>query len=168
LLPSGSAPDEILIALRDWERYSDHLAVQAPTTSSLSYGEKLTENPAIVALMSLLNLHPTDFRRRELLDTLRSPYFEALTSQHVDQLERVSQAFLVTSGRASWLEAISQAAQVKMEEDGESIRLLAPDEAERLRTSLAEFFDGVTPPEEATIADCGWIERVIGPTRCEC
>ncbi len=167
LLLSGSVPDDILIALRDWERYSAHLAVHGRAYNlplTVHYGENLTENPAIVALMSLLSLHTTDFRRRDLLDTLRSPYFEALTSQHVDQLEHISQAFLVTGGRAAWLEAISQAARAFLDDDDEHIRLFEPEESEQLHTHLAAFIDAVTPPEEATIADyVHWVEQLIGP-----
>lgn len=168
LLLTGSKPDDILIAIRDWEQYSRHLAVYGRAYGlrlASHYGEKLAENPAIIALMELLDLHATDFRRRELLDTLRSPYFEVrgLTSREVDQLERISQAFLVTGGREMWLEAISLAAQTLLEDDDERMVLLTPEEAKHLHTHLTEFFDAVTPPEEATIGDyVRWIEQLIG------
>ncbi|HEX2909040.1 MAG TPA: UvrD-helicase domain-containing protein [Phototrophicaceae bacterium] len=78
LLVDGCQPDDIILAVRDWARYGGYLAQGARTYGlpiALHYGEALAHNPAIIALMNLLELAKFDFRRRRLIDVLRSPYF---------------------------------------------------------------------------------------------
>ena len=41
----------------------------------LHYGDALANNPAVIALLNLLELARYGFRRRDVLDVLRSPYF---------------------------------------------------------------------------------------------
>jgi ATP-dependent helicase/nuclease subunit B len=170
LLVDGCSPEDILIAVRDWERYGSLLASQARTYGipvALHYGEKLSENPAILALLNLLELSEHDFRRRDLLDTLRSPYFiiPGIEAADVDLLERVSQMQLVVGGRANWLDAI-QAAAVRLPEDEEGeteFEPIDPADAERLSAALEDFFNVMTPPPEAPTGDyVRWLENLIG------
>src|SRR5690606_17669774 len=110
LLLAGVYPDDVLIALRDWASYGGYFAAQGRSYGiplALHYGEPLANNPAVAALMDLLALSGLDFRRRELLDVLRSPYFSipGLTDECVDLLDRLSMAMMVTGGRKTWLEA---------------------------------------------------------------
>ena len=111
LLLDGCAPDDILIALRDWTLYGGQFAAQGQAYDlplALHYGEPLASNPAVVALLDLLRLHLGDFRRRDLLDVLRSPYFAVpgLDAWLIGRLERLSLEMRITGGRAAWLEAV--------------------------------------------------------------
>ena len=79
LLAEQAQPDDILIALRDWPRYAGHLSALGKAYGvplALHLGEPLNQNPAIIMLLKLLELHEHDFRRRDLLDVLGSPYFQ--------------------------------------------------------------------------------------------
>ncbi len=116
LLLDGCAPDDILIAVRDWGQYGGQIAAQGRRYGlplALHYGDPLAQNPAVVALLNLIDLHAGDFRRRDLLDGLRSPYFAVpgIEAAQVDLLERISREFRVLGGRAAWLEAVALAAQ---------------------------------------------------------
>lgn len=169
LLLTGSAPDDILIAVRDWERYGEHLASRARgyrIPVALHYGEKLANNPAIIAFLNLLELSANDFRRRDLIDVLRSPYFaaEGLTSEWVDKLERISRAYMVVGGHQLWLEAIDLASTETMDDEGErQAAVLSPAEADYLKQHLSRFFAAVTPLEETRTGDyIGWLENLMG------
>lgn len=168
LLLESSPPDEILIAVRDWERYGEHLATHARIYGipvALHYGEKLTSNPAIVALLNLLKLSSQDFRRRDLLDTLRSPYFHIpeLTSEQIDQLEQVSQSQVVLGGRELWLEAIAAASRASLDEDDDANPLLTSEQSADLSTRLKHFFNALKPPSENRLYDTiAWVENLIG------
>ncbi|MBI5669508.1 MAG: exodeoxyribonuclease V subunit gamma [Chloroflexi bacterium] len=169
LLLSGSQPDDIILAVRDWDRYGPHLAQAARgygVPVALHYGEPLADNPAMIALLNLLELSTFDFRRRSLIDVLRSPYFTipGLDSTEVDLLERLSRAQRVTGGRAMWLEAIRLAATVTPEDDETEPFTLDPAAAEAITAALTTFFAGVTPPPESSLVDyVAWLERLIGP-----
>jgi ATP-dependent helicase/nuclease subunit B len=146
LLLDGTSPDDILIALRDWPRY--HTAMRTTGASyglplALHYGQPLTENPAMIALLDLLSLHQNDFPRRQLLDVLWSPYFKWLPDDTAPVLDRISQAYIVAGGRAKWLDALRR--------DGE----------EAVAEALEMFFRQVTPPPSATLpVYVRWIESL--------
>jgi ATP-dependent helicase/nuclease subunit B len=170
LLVDGCSPEDILIAVRDWERYGSLLASTSRSYGipvALHYGDKLSENPAIIALLNLLELSEHDFRRRDLLDTLHSPYFiiPGIQAADVDLLERVSQMQLVVGGRANWLDAI-KAAAVRLPEDEEGDTEYEPidsADAERLASALEDFFNVMTPPAQAPTGDyVRWLENLIG------
>jgi hypothetical protein len=138
---------------------------------ALHYGEPLAQNPAVIALLNLLDLPTSDFRRRDLLDTLRSPYFDVvgLPSEQVDLLERIGQALLVTGGREAWLNALRYSVRrtdsaAYDDEDTLDVPSLEPGEAERLIGALSALFDAITPPPEASVRDyVRWLETLIGP-----
>jgi ATP-dependent helicase/nuclease subunit B len=168
LLTTDCPPDDVLIAVRDWTRYAGHLVAfgrsyQIPL--ALHYGEPLAENPAVIALLNLLDLSNKDFRRRDLFDVLRSPYFaiEGLDSTWVDLLEHVSQSQFVIGGRSEWLEAIAlSTAPARRDEQDEGI-VLTPAQVEHLTSYLAAFFDAVTPPAQASAGEyVNWLEDLIG------
>jgi len=169
LLLGGAAPDDILIAVRDMSRYGVHLAEAARRYGlpvALHKGDGLAENPAIIALLHLLSLSATGFRRRDVLDALRSPYLkiEGLDSAAVDLLEAIAQTQLVISGRDEWLSAIDRAGREPEDPDAErDVLRLEPEQAAALSNHLRQFFDQVTPPDSAhLVAYLRWIEGLIG------
>ncbi len=171
LLAEDCQPDDILIALRDWPRYARHVATYGREYGiplALHGGEPLAQNPAVIALLGLLNLHIVDFRRRDLLDVLRSTYFEVpgFSAAQVDMLEQISQAFVITGGRAHWLAAVKQASRAPVIEDEDEpigATLLRSEEAAELHSALLAFFEAVTPPVEASLRDyVRWLDTLIG------
>jgi ATP-dependent helicase/DNAse subunit B len=134
---------------------------------ALHYGEPLIHNPAFFALLDQLDLHAGDFRRRDLLDTLRSPYFAVpgLDLAQVDLLDQASSEMQVTGGRSAWLEAIRLIAlpPVEVDGDGASLPQLETPLVAQLEQSLADFFAAVTPPVSGTVETyVDWLDRLIG------
>lgn len=182
-LLAGAPPDSILIAVRDWGRYGDALLTYARRIGlpcAFQSGEPLAANPAIDALLHVLDLHRLDFRWRDLLDALRSPYFrhDGLDAAAVDALEALCQRALIIDGRDRWLEALRQiaagpeTAPSEAGDDEDRIapdpRQLTPERAARIGAALARWFERVTPPVSGTTADyVAWIETLIHPDRGE-
>lgn len=169
LADDGTTPDDILIVLRDWERYRVHFSAlgrQYGLPLALHYGEPLAENPAIVALLDLLRLHEIDFRRRDLLDVLRSPYLDVpdIDPSAADTLDRLARQMLVTGGRQTWLDALTFAGRPVLDEDGEPTEAAADaQQIAAMEQALARFFDAVMPPPAADMATyVGWLEKLLG------
>ena len=78
----------------------------------LHYERALHSVPVIALLIDLLELAPR-FRRRDLLDALRSPYIDAgLDAELVDLLDRLSMEQQFLGGdRSAWLEIVQLAGQ---------------------------------------------------------
>lgn len=175
LLRTGCDPECVLIAIHNWGMYGRHLATYARLYGvplALHFGEAPAENPAVAALIDLLRLHAEGFRRREVLDSLRSPYFDVpgLPAEAVDELERISREARVIGGREEWLDAVRLAgdappsARDDDEDDDEAVgSRLTPETADAFVGALAAFFDGVTPPETGEVEDyVRWLEGLIG------
>jgi len=169
LLLNGTAPDEILIAVRDWGPYGPHFdnaAQRYGIPAVLHYGDALANNPAVIAPLHLLELNRYDFRRRDVLDVLRSPYFAVpgINETSINQLDGISQEQQVIRGRKDWFDAIQAASVPITDEDGETYpALLSAEEANHLRHTLETFFEAITPPEAGSINDyIGWVEGLIG------
>src|SRR5690606_6154365 len=112
------------------------------------------DNPAIAAFFDLLDLHASDFRRRDLFDVLHSPYFKlpGLDGVRADQLDRLSRVLLVGGGRAAWSDAIHAATTLSLDPDDDaSPHLLTREDAAALERSLLGFFERVTPPPSASL-----------------
>lgn len=173
LLLDNVRPDDILIAVRDWDTYSRHFATFSRTYKLpvlLKSGDPLLENPAILTLVNLLELHEKDFRRRDLLDILRSPYVDAefLGADAINELDALSRTDMITGGCEAWLDALHAMNQKTIsetfdDEDALTPYVLETSHAEKLADALKNFFDGVTPPEFATVAAyIRWLEDLIG------
>jgi ATP-dependent helicase/nuclease subunit B len=165
LLLNGCDPEDIIIALRDWTRYQPHLLAlsrEYRIPLALHYGERLADNPAINTVMKLLTLHETGFRRREVLDVLRSPYVrvDGLDDAGIGLLEKVSQRYSVTGGWKLWRDALARAAQPLKDEEGEVQEALADSETlEKVAWSLEEFFDSITPQAGEATAEY-YVDRI--------
>jgi RecB family exonuclease len=117
-------------------------------------------------LLALIDLREQDFPRRELLDTLHSPYVTPpdLTPDQIAQLERISLARQVVRGRATWLAAIAESARAGRDEEGEDIPVLETAEAETLTRAVQRHFERLAPPPTGTAHDfTRWIADLIGP-----
>ena len=112
-LLDGVMPDDILVALRDWNRYATHFASigdEFGLPLLLHNEPDLHTAPMIALLIDLLDMAPR-FRRRALLDILRSPYIDTgLDPESIDLLDRISleRQFLGGDGE-EWLEIVKLA-----------------------------------------------------------
>ncbi|MBN8634340.1 MAG: PD-(D/E)XK nuclease family protein [Anaerolineae bacterium] len=175
LLLDGTPPEQVLIAVRDWSTYADAFGTAARAYGvpvAINYGEPLKANPAITALLNVLALPKLNFRRRELLDTLRSPYFRVpgLDEPAVNLLERAANEFMVFAGRAEWLQAIDLLIAPETDitpddddDDGGPAAGITAERAAELQAALTAFFAALTPPQTKDVRVLvGWLEALIG------
>lgn len=175
LILDGTPPDAMLIAVRDGATYAEAFSTAARAYGvpiALNYGERLAANPAINALLLLLDLPKGGYRRRDLMDVLRSPYFRipGVNADAVDALERAAYARRVTvADRAEWLrliESLSAADALTDEEDrgaDAEPALMDAESAAAFKAALKRFFEAITPPEAGDVrAYVAWLEGVIG------
>ncbi len=167
-LLNGTRPDEILVALRDWQRYASHFQTFQETFQLplfMHYMQSLNRNPMIEVVMRLFSLAP-NFRRREVLDILRSPYIQAtgLDDEAVDLLDTLTIQGRFTGGDAhAWQEEIQRATKGGWNDEEERPALLTVAQADELSLSLEDFLNGITPHQHETITDrVLWIEDLIG------
>jgi ATP-dependent helicase/DNAse subunit B len=180
LLLNGLRPEDFLIALRDWATYAPHFRAQSRQYALpivVDGGEPLIENAAINFLLHLLDLYRSDFRRRDILDALRSPYFPAdrLTSDDVTALERISADHRIIGGREAWLNGLRKVIYELTASERDDLLMRESDESDpttpqysvehimALTDTLYALFEGITPPETGSIADyVAWLENLIG------
>ncbi len=166
-LLAGASPESVLVVTRDLSRYSPALRETARAYGIplvVREGLPLRENPAVAQLLQLIDLADLDYPRREVLDTLRSPYLTPpdLSRAQIAALERISLDRRVVQGRDVWLDELRAVAAPLVDEDGEEVGTAAPGEA--LDQALAAFFARITPPPSGTVYDLAhWIEALIGP-----
>ena len=167
-LLDGTPPDAIAIIARDLTTYAGALRATAQ-----AYGVPLVvrqalplrENPALAALLALIDLAAMDFPRRNVLDVLRSPY---LAPPHLDEaavaaLAEISMEQQVVRGRKAWIEAVRSAVRPAEDEDGDP-RDGAPVDHAALADALDAWFDRITPPASGTLDELlRWIEELAGP-----
>ncbi|QPC81769.1 exodeoxyribonuclease V subunit gamma [Phototrophicus methaneseepsis] len=178
LLQGQAAPEDILVVVRDWHRYQHDIETYTRLYDLpvlRHFAQPIYENPAIVALMRLLQLADVQrpergFRRRDVLDVLRSPYLAIpgfMDVTWVDLLDRISREKAVISGWAEWETALDPAsgAVVALDEDAdeEADYLASVDELSDLSLSLETFFGQVTPPAMATVEEyVAWVDALLG------
>ena len=167
-LLDGARPDDILVAIRQWERYAAHFQsgrAEYDLPLSLHSEARLGSAPLIAVLTDLLGLAP-QFRRRELLDVLRSPYIDAeLDAAQIDHLDAISRERQFLGGDAAgWLEIVQRAgAEPRTERDDQEFTTLSPEASAALATKLEAFFSGVKPPARADLSGyVNWLEDLIG------
>ena len=168
LLLEGARADDILIALRDWERYATYFESgreEYELPLLLHDAGALNRAPVIAALIDLLGLAPR-FRRRDLLDVLRSPYIDSgLSPEQIDLLDRISLEQQFLGGRqADWLEIINLAQRRSQDaRDEADWTALSAEQAEGLVWRLSTFIDAVSAPETAILPEyVGWLASLLG------
>lgn len=165
-LLKGTRADEIMIALRDWDRYAPYFRA-----GQVEYGLPLLLNnqpllhtiPVIAVLIDLLDLAP-HFRRVDLLDVLRSPYIESgLSEEDIDLLDRISRGKLFLRGaQRQWIDMIKLAAEHPWIDDEQSVEAMG-EHVESLANKLDRFLAGITPPASGeTSGYSEWLENLIG------
>ncbi len=164
----GIQPDDILIALRDWTRYESFMESYQSLYNLpmlLHHRPAYHKTPVIAVLIDLLELAP-NFRRRDVLDVLRSPYIESgLTSEEIDLLDHITlEKNLIRGTINAWLEVIEFAGNPSFDSEEEETKLLlTPAEASELSLKLETFLEGITPPSYIHVEDyVNWIELLIG------
>ncbi len=173
LLLQGEQPDNILIALRDWETYaplirSGFKRLNMPVV--FHRAEPLIENPAITAILALLDLPSGDFRRRDLLDVLRSPYFEipGIGSDEAATLEKLSFSHVITGGQNRWISALDAeishvGATASVDEDESTQPDSTLEALLSLRNALQTFFEEIAPPPDSDFETYAlWLENLLG------
>jgi len=187
VLLDGMAPGEVAILARDLAPYAPFLAEVAREFGvplRLAGGQPLSGNPAVAALLALLSLPRRDrntaslpdgrFATRQLLEALRSPYFNwrdclsgdgplGLTAEDVGRLEEAAQAAQVLGGLAEWREALQLRAQAAPPaEEGDEGTVPGSDGSE-LAARFDRLVERLTPPERATVASyTAFVEGLIG------
>lgn len=172
LLLMGTPADQVAIVARDLTPYTPYFletAVSYGVPIFFSRGLPLRENPAVAAFLSLIGLSRGQFRRREVMDALHSPYLlpPDLDLPQIDALERITRRYAVVRWPTSWLEAITIAGEAHRDEDEEPFteeQIAANRERmAALRASVQTFFERVTPPRNGTARDfIAWLEGLIG------
>lgn len=160
-----------------------HLALLAPQanvyariveTVAEEYGvpmlveRPLDANPAVLTLLSLLDLHP-NFPWRETMDALRSPYVcqPWLTPEQIDNLDRLSRERPVVAGRDQWHHALTPLSREESGDDEEFgpprlASILAPDALAAIEQGLMAFFDHLAPPVQGTHCDYTlWLQQAV-------
>ncbi len=158
LLLEGAPADGILVALRDWQRYASYFewgGQEYDLPLLLHYERSYSSAPVIAAIINLLELAPR-FRRRDLLDVLRSPYFDVgLDDLLIDKLDRVSLERRFLGGGADDWSALVQLARrhTSTDRDDESLTTVTAEQAGTLSQALSKLIAAVTPPERADVSD---------------
>lgn len=166
-LLKGLRADDILIALRDWDRYAPYFR-----SGQGEYGLPLLLHnqpllhtiPVIAVLIDLLDLAP-HFRRSDLLDILRSPYIDSgLSAEDIDLLDRISREQLFLRGsKETWFDMVAMAAAHPDEDDDDAAVAVSQEQAADLARNLARFLAGITAPAAAETSDyIEWLESLIG------
>ncbi len=132
-------------------------------------GAPLAENPAVAAILALMDIAANGFQRRSVIDSLRNPYLACpdLTDVQIAQLDVISRSRIVVRGRHNWLEAVEVAGHVVADPDDphheSPANQVSTEEAAALYTALDQFFTRITPLEEATAREyIRWLEALIG------
>src|SRR5579859_1399262 len=171
MLLKGTSPEEIAIVARAVEPYAPYFQESAPGYGiplATGHGGPLGENPAVAAILSLVDLAAGDFRRRAVIDALQNPYLSNrdLTPEQIELLDPISRAQMVVHGQQTWLEAVaaSSASRAADTPEGDERKLLLDaGNAAALSDALTTFFVRVTPLPRATARDhVTWLEKLIG------
>lgn len=174
-------PDDILIAARDWGRYSPHLSAlseQYGVPLALHQGTPLAGNPAVAALLRALALPESNYRRQDVLDALASPYMRvpAMPEGGLTLLEQAARTQIIISGRDEWCAALAALAQglppinADDDEDADDSEPLTVSAAavEATAAALERWFDALELPQRARTADfANQIDQLIGPDERE-
>lgn len=133
-----------------------------------SFSGSLAQQPAFAALLNLLQLPMEDYKRRMLLDVIRSPYFDlgemGLQPEDALLLEIISRKELIMAGLRGWQQALTRKQRsnpdlndVQEEEIHFNDDLLLPADAERLLAGL-QSITGLFSVDSDTQSLTDWVK----------
>jgi ATP-dependent helicase/nuclease subunit B len=170
VIRDGMKLNEVAILARDLEPYRAFLAEVAEEFGiplRIVGGQPLIENPAVAALLTLLSLPVDDWKRRPVLDSWRSPYFDfgefGIDSNSAATLDEISRTGRVVQGMSQWRESFDlwRKKKVARNEEGEEIHSAVYDE--RVEEKFESFVDLLTPPSRADVKEyVAFVESLIG------
>ena len=175
IVRDGVKPDECAIIARDLAPYRADLArvgVEFGVPLRFADGEWLVSNPAVAAIMNVLELPISRWQRRQLIDALRTPYFDhvsfKLKTADAFRFDQVARWGSVVEGIEQWRDSfehlIVQAASALETEDAETQPPTLPqgDAARALWHGLQKFVARVEPPARASFVQfIAWLENLI-------
>lgn len=171
IVRDGMKLSEVAVLARDLEPYRpflEEVAAEFGIPMRIVGGQPLIENPAVAALLNLLSLPVNDWRRRPVLDSWRSPYFDfselGLDSHSAAALDEISRAGRVVQGLSQWRESFEMWEQRKVVADDEEGDFPLPKGAGLgVRESFESFVEFLTPPSHADLKEyVAFIESLIG------
>ncbi|MEW5942105.1 MAG: PD-(D/E)XK nuclease family protein, partial [Chloroflexota bacterium] len=162
--------NDVAILARDLEPYRPFLeetAAEFGIPLRIVGGQPLNENPAVAALLSLLSLPAEDWKRRALVESWRSPYFDwtgqGITSESAATLDEISRVGRVSQGLSQWREAFELWEKKKALADEEGDPLQAKKYDERAKEKFEFFVDLLIPPNHASAREyVAFVESLIG------
>jgi ATP-dependent helicase/nuclease subunit B len=170
IVRDGMKLSEVAVLARDPKPYRpflEEVAAEFGIPLRIMGGQTLIENPAVAALLNLLSLPVNDWRRRPVLGSWRSPYFDfselGLDSHSAAALDEISRAGRVVQGLSQWDESFEVWEQKRTiaDEDGDSA--LPQGEALGVRESFESFVEFLTPPSYADVKEyVAFVESLIG------
>lgn len=177
----GISLDRMAIIARRPDAYREALAETAAEFGlpvRWAAAEALATNPAIVGLRQLLALSQPGpggeraFRRTEVVEVWRSPYFDwsavvegGISSADADALDARSRAAAVTIGLSAWRAGLATRARTPGDEIDEAEDTAAPAVAgaAALLAKFEAFARAIEPPARASWRDfCAWVEDLVG------
>jgi len=167
LILAGVSPESILVTMRDAKRYAEPLRSAAEAYHLplvVRQSEYVLENPAVLSVLQVLDLHHADFPRRAVLDMFYSPYLDIpyLSQADRDELEHLSMERPIVKGRDQWIRGV-QTQRRRRDEFGELPSDAGVSDPIEMSQNLNTFFERITPPKEATPGDyIAWIEALLG------
>jgi hypothetical protein len=172
IVRDGYRPAEVAVIARNLSEYRSFLievAAEFGLPLRLEGGERVTRNPAVAALLSLLALPVNHWPYRGVIEAWRSPYFDwtlmDLAAGDADRLALVARDNSIVRGADQWLETLQRLSQAAADDAGEDAVSPVPRgaEADRLRRVFAAFLDRVMPVPTATWRDyAAFVEDLIG------
>ena len=176
LVRDGLQAAEIAILGRDIEVYRPFLeetAVEFALPLRIAGGLPLAENPAVVALLSLLALPACDWPSRPVVEAWRSPYFdwshEQIEPADAASLDALARQGQVIAGLEQWRQAFDLLEQQKVDadiSDNDEDALPSGVEAEvsrTLRGKFDAFLARLSPPQRGSLRDyVAYVEDLIG------
>lgn len=175
IVRDGMKLSEAAVLARDLEPYRPFLeetAAEFGIPLRILGGGPLIENPAVAALLNLLSLpvNREAWKRRSVLDSWRSPYFDfselgidsrAASAAALDEISRTGK---VVQGLSQWREAFEmweERSVVPDDEEGDAP--LPMVERTGVRESFDSFVELLTPPSHADVKEyVAFVESLIG------
>ncbi|HEY5730413.1 MAG TPA: PD-(D/E)XK nuclease family protein [Anaerolineales bacterium] len=166
----GLKLNNVAILARDIEPYRpflEEVAGEFGVPLRIAGGQPLSDNPAIAALLTLLSLPAEEWKRRALVDSWRSPYFDfseaGIDARSAVLLDEVSRAGRVVQGLSQWHEAFKlwEKKKALADEEGELLPEILKDE--QIGEKFESCVDLLTPPSRASTKEfVGFVESIIG------